>query len=114
MQLNPSGAFLSFELTEDEELAVLGNPLLLAYLKTKQAEYASSFLAGNFACDPDKPVDPVTVTMRVIDQQGKFAMLSELIGECEQAAIRMDELTAEAAAQTESSSDSQQPQQPGF
>lgn len=112
MQLDTSNTFLSFELTEDEQLAVLGNPLLLAYLKTKQTAYATAFLQGNFAGDVSANIDPVTVTMRTIDQQAKFQMLSELISECEQAAVRMDEL--QAAAHEESSSDSTSTQPLGF
>lgn len=100
MEFNTDGPFLSFRLTEDEELAVLSSPQLLAYLHTKKALYADAFLQGGFGADATKPIDPVSISMRVIDQQGKYAMLLELISECEQAAVRMAEIQ-NAAVQEE-------------
>ncbi len=100
MEFNTDGPFLAFKLTEEEELATLASPHLLAYLNNKKAVYADAFLQGGFGVDTSKPIDPVSVSMRIIDQQGKYAMLLELINECEQAAVRLEELQ-NAAAQDE-------------
>lgn len=79
MQLKFDGMFTEFELSPEEEIQALNNSLLLAYLHTKRAVYATAFMSAQLATGDKGEI------LELERQRAKLSILTELINEVTQA-----------------------------